>query len=80
MDAVANDNSVPLMERKFGQCAWPVGTPDRPRDQLVCGASTYEGVENCPYCVTHAKRAFARDVTQPKPKDNLDRAAQRWAA
>lgn len=80
MDAVANDNAVPLMERKFGQCAWPVGTPDRPRNQLVCGALTYEGVENCPYCVIHAKRAFARDVTQPKPKDNIVRAVRRWAA
>jgi len=80
MDAVANDNAVPLMERKFGQCAWPVGTPERPRNQLVCGASTYEGVENCPYCVTHAKRAYARDVTQPKPKDNIVRAVRRWAA
>lgn len=80
MDAVANDNAVPLMERKFGQCAWPVGTPEQPRDQLVCGAPTYQGIDNCSYCVTHAKRAFARDVTQPKPKDNIVRAVRRWAA
>jgi hypothetical protein len=80
MDAVANDNAVPLMERKFGQCAWPVGTPEQPRDQLACGAATYQGIDNCSYCVTHAKRAYARDVTQPKPKDNIVRAVRRWAA
>lgn len=80
MDAVANDNDVLLMERKFGQCAWPVGTPDRPRNQLVCGQPVFEGVEKCSYCLTHANRAFARDVSQPKPKDNLARAVRSWAA
>jgi GcrA cell cycle regulator len=80
MDAVANDNAVPLMERKFGQCAWPVGTPDHPRDQLVCGDGIYQGIDKCSYCVTHAKRAYARDVTQPKPKDTIVRAVRRWAA
>lgn len=80
MDAVANDNAVLLMERKFGQCAWPVGTPDRPRNQLVCGQPVFDGVEKCSYCLTHAKRAFARDVSQPKPKDNLARAVRSWAA
>lgn len=80
MDAAANDDAVPLMNALFGQCRWPVGTPDRPRNQLVCGQPVFEGVEKCAYCLTHAKRAFARDVSLPKPKDNLDRAAQRWAA
>lgn len=80
MDEASNDNAVPLLERRFGQCAWPVGTPDRPRNQLVCGQPVFEGVEKCSYCLPHANRAFARDVSQPKPKDNLARAVRSWAA
>jgi len=80
MDAVANDDAVPLMQAVFGHCRWPVGTPDQPRNQLVCGQPVFEGVEKCSYCLTHANRAFARDVSQPKPKDNLARAVRRWAA
>lgn len=80
MDAVANDNAIPLLERRFGQCAWPVGTPARPADQMVCGAKVFEGIEPCTYCLTHAKRAYVRDVTQPRPKENLTRSLRRWAA
>jgi hypothetical protein len=80
MDAAANDDAVPLMNALFGQCRWPVGTPDRPRNQLVCGQPVFEGVEKCAYCLTHAKRAFARDVSLPKPNSDLERAARRYAA
>ncbi|WP_420197067.1 hypothetical protein [Brevundimonas vesicularis] len=76
----ANDNSVPMVGRSFGQCAWPVGTPARAADQLACGAPIYQGIEKCSYCLDHAQRAFARDITQPKPKENLERANRRWAA
>ncbi|MED5538658.1 MAG: GcrA family cell cycle regulator [Pseudomonadota bacterium] len=80
MDAAANDDAVPLMQAVFGQCRWPVGTPDQPRNQLVCGQPVFEGVEKCAYCLTHAKRAFARDVSLPKPNSDLERAARRYAA
>lgn len=76
----ANDNSVPMIGRSFGQCAWPVGTPDRAAHQMACGAPIYQGIEKCSYCLDHAQRAFARDITQPKPKENLERANRRWAA
>jgi GcrA cell cycle regulator len=76
----ANDNSVPMVGRSFGQCAWPVGTPARAADQLACGAPIYQGIEKCSYCLDHAQRAFALDITQPKPKENLERANRRWAA
>lgn len=76
----ANDNSVPMVGRSFGQCAWPVGTPARAADQLACGAPIYQGIEKCSYCLDHAQRAFARDITLPKPKENLERANRRWAA
>lgn len=80
LDDVANDNAVLLIERKFGQCAWPVGRPAKAAEQLVCGAPIYDGIEKCSYCLGHAMRAFTRDITQPKPKDNLERATRRWAA
>lgn len=67
----ANDNAVPLIGRRFGQCAWPVGAPPRPADQLVCGAPIYQAIEKCAYCLTHARRAYARDITQPKPSAGL---------
>ena len=76
----ANDNAVPLLTRGFGKCAWPVGTPARAADQLACGAPIYQGIEKCSYCLDHAQRAFARDITLPKPKENLERANRRWAA
>lgn len=33
----ANDDAIPLVERRFGQCSWPVGEPERPAEQLCCG-------------------------------------------
>lgn len=75
-----NDNAIPLLERRIGQCAWPVGTPERASDQMVCGGRVYQGVEACPYCLTHARRAYVRDITQPNPAENLARSLRRWAA
>lgn len=77
---VANDNAIPLLERRFGQCAWPVGDPIRPAEQMVCGAPVYEGLEGCTYCLPHAQRSTVRDITQPRPKENLARSLRRWAA
>lgn len=77
---VANDNAILLLDRRFGQCAWPVGDPVRPAEQMVCGAPIYEGLEGCSYCLNHAQRATVRDITQPRPKENLARAVRRWAA
>lgn len=75
-----NDNAIPLLERRFGQCAWPVGTPDTASEQMVCGGRVYQDVEACPYCLTHAKRAYVRDITQPMPAASLARTLRRWAA
>lgn len=77
---VANDNAIPLLSRRFGQCAWPVGAPGRPAEQMVCGADVFEGIETCPYCFKHAQRAYVRDITKPRPKEDLVRANRRWAA
>lgn len=74
-----NDNAIPLLERRFGQCAWPVGTPEHASDQMVCGGLVYQGVEACPYCLTHAKRAYVRDITQPMRAEDLARSLRRWA-
>lgn len=71
------DTAIPLIGRRFGQCAWPVGTPERPGEQLCCGAATTSLVEGSPYCTGHAQRAYQRDITQPKPSsDRLGRLAR----
>lgn len=46
----ANDNAVPLMSRRHGQCAWPVGHAGRPVEQLCCGGKADPGH---PYCTSH---------------------------
>ncbi len=76
----ANDNAIPLIGRRFGQCPWPVGTPLRASEQLACGAPIYEGVEKCAYCLAHAKRAYVRDITQPKVRQGQDSDGRRLAA
>lgn len=47
---------IPLVGRPFGRCAWPVGEPERPADQLCCGART--GGKT--YCDTHARLGGAK--------------------
>lgn len=79
----ANDNSVLLMERRFGQCAWPVGQPERPAQQLCCGgpvpADANRSIAN--YCTGHAQRAVARVLTGGAPDSTkYERAMRRWAA
>lgn len=43
-------DAVPLMARKFGMCAWPVGVPDRPANQLCCGRGV---IGDSSYCMKH---------------------------
>ena len=67
--APANDDAVLLTERRFGQCSWPVGDPDRPANQLCCAARVQfgggKGVET--YCAKHALRAVQRNTLGGKP-------------
>src|SRR5690606_24141498 len=55
----ANDTSIPLMERRRFQCAWPVGEPERPAQQMCCGLPVQEGVGTAleSYCASHQQRA-----------------------
>ena len=52
----ANDDSVLLIERRRSQCAWPVGTPDRPALQMCCGQRVPDGQSTATesYCPDHA--------------------------
>ena len=42
----------PWTERRWGECAWPVGDPPRPELQRSCCAPVVMGGS---YCVAHAK-------------------------
>ncbi|WP_433950802.1 GcrA family cell cycle regulator [Brevundimonas bullata] len=57
--APANDTAIRLMERRRFQCAWPVGEPERPAQQMCCGLPVQEGVGTAleSYCGTHQQRA-----------------------
>jgi GcrA cell cycle regulator len=71
--APANDDAIPLISRRFSQCAWPVGEPDRPEGQLCCGAEVVEGK---PYCAHHASVAY--QPMTPKQRDWV-RSLRRFA-
>jgi GcrA cell cycle regulator len=54
-------DAIPLIGRPFGACAWPVGTPERPADQLCCGYRTGGRT----YCASHEamrSQSFGRGV------------------
>lgn len=57
--APANDTAILLMERRRFQCAWPVGEPERPAQQMCCGLPVQEGVGTAleSYCAAHQQRA-----------------------
>ncbi|MNR33603.1 GcrA cell cycle regulator [compost metagenome] len=57
--APANDTAILLMERRRFQCAWPVGEPERPAQQMCCGLPVQEGVGTAleSYCGAHQQRA-----------------------
>lgn len=54
---------LPLMQRRPSQCAWPVGEPERPAEQLCCSvevASMEAGAP--PYCRAHMKLRKGKNV------------------
>lgn len=80
---VANDNAIPLLDRRFGQCSWPVGTPERPAEQMCCGKPIAEDANRsvASYCPDHGRRAVSRTLAGGKPDpDKYERAMRRWAA
>lgn len=70
----ANDDAIPLMARKFDQCAWPVGSPDRPEGQLVCGA---EVKPERSYCAHHCSIGFVPWTKKTSPSE-LARSLRRF--
>lgn len=50
-------DAIPLVGRPFGRCAFPVGTPDAPADQLCCGHVVREG-SRFQYCEAHYRVSF----------------------
>lgn len=78
--APANDTSIPLMERRRFQCAWPVGEPERPAQQMCCGLPVQEGVGTAleSYCGAHQKRAAS--AYQPVRREIKAPAEYRRAA
>lgn len=55
------DDAIRLVDRRRSQCAWPLGQPDRPANQMCCGrvvpAEQNASVES--YCNGHARRAVS---------------------
>ena len=78
--APANDTSIPLMERRRFQCAWPVGEPGRPAQQMCCGLPVQEGVGTAleSYCAAHQQRAAS--AYQPVRREIKAPAEYRRAA
>lgn len=80
--APANDDAILLIERRFGQCSWPVGEPDRPAHQMCCGQPVPDepakGVDT--YCERHAVRAVNRTRLAGKPDAKAyERSLRRFA-
>ena len=62
--APAPADAIPLVGRRFGQCAWPVGTPDTPGEQLCCGHEAQEG-SRFQYCPAHMRLSFQPGTARP---------------
>lgn len=60
----ANDDAILLVDRRFGQCSWPVGEPVRPADQLCCGQPVIgeRTKSTATYCDQHRLRASPTGV------------------
>lgn len=71
----ANDNSIPLVGRRFGQCAWPVEEPAKPEFQLCCGKAVMAGARK-PYCKGHMSLAVDRVLSAKE----LVRSLRRYTA
>lgn len=78
--APANDTAILLMERRRFQCAWPVGEPERPAQQMCCGLPVQEGVGTAleSYCAAHQQRAAS--AYQPVRREIKAPAEYRRAA
>lgn len=68
----ADAEPVPLVGRRFGRCAWPMGTPARPAEQMCCGRTT---VPDESWCPDHRKLAFA---PTPHMGSKYERQLRRW--
>ncbi len=55
----ANDDAIPLIERRAFQCSWPVGEPARPAEQMCCGQPVLgeRTKSTATYCDRHRLRA-----------------------
>lgn len=64
------DDAVPLILRPFGSqaCAWPLGEPERPADQMCCGQPVQP---ERPYCPEHSAIAFT--PMTPRQRENLSK-------
>lgn len=62
--APAPADAIPLVGRRFGQCAWPVGTPDTPGEQLCCGHAV-QGGSRFQYCPAHMRLSFQPGTARP---------------
>ena len=78
-DAVeaAGAAAIPLIQRRTFQCAWPVGTPDRPADQMCCGQPVpANAIRAAPaYCAAHGSKAISKQQPGVKARANLQRLA-----
>lgn len=77
--APANDTAILLMERRRFQCAWPVGEPERPAQQMCCGLPTDPDapVTTASYCPAHRARASAGIPKPVRPVREYSPAGQR---
>lgn len=75
LEAVAavlpGEEAVPLIGRGWGRCAWPVGVPARPAEQMCCGRPSGDAS----WCAAHRK--IGR-VPTPDMGSRYERALRRW--
>lgn len=78
VEVAANDDAIPLMDRGRYQCAWPMGVPARPAQQMCCGQPVRSGVSTAleSYCAHHQGVAASRLVRTEK---ELVRSVRRFA-
>lgn len=62
---------IALTARSNAQCAWPIGEPTRPAEQMCCGERVAD--DTLPYCAAHRRLRLARYV--PTELRAADKAA-----
>lgn len=78
MSGPANDDAIPLIDRGRFQCSFPVGTPERPAEQMCCGQRVaFDAGRAVPtYCAGHARIALnARQPVRKIPSEPSQRRA-----